>query len=335
MSAVDRPARMMAGAVVARALGLGAPAAPGGTPAVVEGALLMTASTFFLACSNAMVRGLAPEVHPFVSGFFLNLAGLLTVWPWVRREGWRSMRMKAPGVHAVRALTGVATLMAWMWALTEVELAKATALSFTAPLFAAAAAGLLMGERVTRGRWLALTAGFLGALLVLRPGVVALDVGAAVTLLAAAGMAAMYVTTKMLLAHETAASVIVNTALVMTPLSLIPALSVWSAPPPSMWLLLAAMGLAGTLGRVLLTRALQVADASSVMPFDFGRLVFIAIIGALFFGERPDVWTVVGSLVIAAAAVLVTRAEARATPPSIVPPPATGDQPPCSRTTDR
>ncbi len=335
MSALGSPRRAAAGAALARAFGLGEVGAIPGRSAAVEGALLMTAATFFLAASNAMVRALAPEVHPFVSGFFLNLAGLLTIWPWVRREGWRALRMKAPGLHAFRALVGVVTLMAWMWALAEIDLAKATALSFTAPLFAAGAAAALMGERVTPARWMALLAGFVGALAILRPGVAAFDLGSAVALLAAVGMAVMYVTTKMLLAHETAGSVIVNTALLMTPLSLIPALTAWTAPEPAMWPLLAAMGLAGTLGRVLLTRALQAADASLVMPFDFGRLVFIAIIGAIFFGETPDLWTVLGSVVIAAAAVLVTRSEARAAPPAIAPPPATGDQEPCSRTTDR
>lgn len=336
MKSAGLPTRPSVLGVVARALGLADTAPLPGRSAAVEGAVLMTISTFFLAASNAMVRALAPEVHPFVSGFFLNLAGLLTIWPWVQREGWAGMRMKAPGLHAIRGLTGAVTLMAWMWALAEVELAKATALSFTAPLFAAGAASLLMGERATRARWLALAAGFAGTLVILRPGMLALDLGTLVALLAAVGMAAMYITTKLLLRYESSASVIVNTALVMTPLSLIAAAPVMTLPPVSMVPLLVAMGLAGTLGRVLLTRALQVADASVVMPFDFGRLVFIAAIGAAFFGQIPDLWTVVGSLVIATAALLLTRAESRsAAAPAIVPPPATGDESPCSQTTPR
>lgn len=318
---------------VARALGLADTAPLPGRSASVEGAVLMVVSTLFLALSNAMVRALAPDVHPFVSGFFLNLAGLLTIWPWVRREGWAAMRMKAPVLHAIRGLTGAVTLMAWMWALAEVELAKATALSFTAPLIAAAAASLLMGERSTRARWLALLVGFCGTLVILRPGVIALDLGAAVALIAAAGMAAMYITTKLLLRYESSASVIVNTAVVMTPLSLIAAVPVISVPSASVVPLIVAMGLAGTLGRVLLTRALQVADASVVMPFDFGRLVFIAVIGAVAFGEVPDLWTVAGSVIIAGSALYLTRAEARReAPATLVPPPAAGDEAPCCRT---
>lgn len=328
-------ARQGAG-VIARALGLAEARPSSARGRVIEGALLMTAATFFLAASNAMVRGLAPEVHPFVSGFALNLIGLLTVWPWVRREGLRAMKMKAPGLHAIRGAIGVVTLMAWMWALAEVELAKATALSFTAPLFAAAFAVLFMGERSSRGRWLSLAAGFIGGLVILRPGAIAIDLGTVVALIAAVGMAAMYVTTKMLLRHETTASVLVNTALIMTPLSLLAALPVISMPPAGLlWPMLLAMGIAGTLGRVLLTRALQVADASSVMPFDFGRLVFIAIIGAVFFAEIPDLWTLVGSCIIAGAAVFVTRAEVREAPTvtsTLVPVPTPAGDPPCSRT---
>lgn len=302
---------------------------------IVEGAVLMTAATFFLAASNAMVRGLAPEVHPFVSGFALNLIGLMTVWPWIQREGWQGIRMKAPGLHLVRGVIGVLTLMAWMWALAEVELAKATALSFTAPIFAAAAAVLLLGERITRARLVGLAVGFAGALVILRPGVLELDLGTVVALLSAVGMAVMYITTKMLLRHETSASVIVNTALVMTPLSLLSALPVLSVPPASLWLLLLAMGLAGTLGRVLLTRALQVADATTVMPFDFGRLIFIAAMGAVFFSEMPDIWTVVGSVMIAAAAFLAARSDARAAATLLPSSAPDGVQPTCSRTNDR
>lgn len=320
--------------VAVRAIGLGV-SGPGPANAharIVEGATLMIAATFFLAASNAMVRGLSPDVHPFVAGFALNLIGLLTVWPWIQREGWRAMRMKAPGLHAVRGVIGVLTLMAWMWALAEVELAKATALSFTAPLIAAGAAVLLLGEQATRARLAGLGAGFFGALVILRPGLLTFDSGTVVALLAAIGMASMYVTTKMLLMHETSASVIVNTAVVMTPLSLIAALPVLSPPPASAWLLLLSMGLAGTLGRILLTRALQVADATTVMPFDFGRLIFIAIMGAVFFAETPDFWTVVGSVVIAAAAVLATQSDARTAATLSLSPPPDGVQPTCSQT---
>jgi drug/metabolite transporter (DMT)-like permease len=330
MSAGAAAAR--AGAVLARALGLAdAPQAAAPGARALEGAALMITSTFFLACSNAMVRALAPDAHPFMAGFFLNLIGLLTIWPWVRREGWAGVRMKAYGLHAIRGTVGAGTLMAWMWALAEVELAKATALSFTAPLFAAGAASLLMGEPARRARWAALGVGFAGTLVILRPGTMALDTGTIVAMVAAVGMAAMYLTTKLLLRHESSGGVIVNTAMVMTPLSFIVALPYWSWPPADIWPLIVAMGLTGTLGRILLTRALQAADASVVMPFDFGRLVFIAVIGAAFFGETPDAFTVIGSLAIAGAAAFLTRAEARV-PAAIVPPPATGDQETCSRT---
>lgn len=126
----------------------------------------------------------------------------------------------------------------------------------------------------------------------------------------------------------------VNTAVVMTPLTFLTAIPVLSWPPASLLPAALAMGLLGTLGRVLLTRALEVADTSSVMPFDFGRLIFIAAIGAVFFDETPDLWTILGSVVIAGSAVALARLESRAArraAASISPPPATGDAP-CSPT---
>lgn len=300
----------MKNGLVMRSLGMGQSDYPTGG-AATEGVLLMIASTFFLACSNAMVRALSPEIHPFQTGFFLNLIGLLTIWPWVRHEGRSVFRIKAPVLHAVRALIGAATLMAWMWALAHVELAKATAVTFTAPFFAALGAVLLLREKLSRARWMALCAGFAGTLVILRPGMVELDTGTLVALLAALGMATMYVTTKMLLARESSPSVIVNTAVLLTPISLVPAIPVWQWPAPSLWLLILCMGVMGTLGRIFLTTALRAADAACVLPFDFGRLIFISAIGVIVFGETLDGWVFAGSLIIVIAAVWLMRAESR------------------------
>src|SRR5262249_61506293 len=99
--------------------------------------------------------------------------------------------------------------------------------------------------------------------------------------------------------------------LVGAPSSLVPALFGWQMPPPSTWVFLVGMGAAGTLGRLCYVRALRGADASAVLPYDYGRMIFSSLLGYLAFAETPDRWTWIGSAVIAGSATHIQRAHAQ------------------------
>jgi drug/metabolite transporter (DMT)-like permease len=129
-------------------------------------------------------------------------------------------------------------------------------------------------------------------------------------LAAAALMALAFLTVKSLSRTENPNAIVVMMGLLMTPMSLVPALFVWETPAVQLWPWLLGLGLSATVGQVFLTRAFAAADASAVLPFDFSRLVFVSILGFLFFGERPDLWTWVGGGVIVAAAAYIAHREA-------------------------
>lgn len=275
----------------------------------LRGALFMLGSGAAFAVMMALVRALAPEIHPFEAAFFRNLFGVLFMLPWLTLAGTRVLRTGRFSIHALRAGFGLAAMLSLFYALGHLPLAETTALTFTAPLFATVGAAVLLGEKVRQRRWAATLVGFVGALIVLRPGRAAIDPVAFVALASAIFIAGAMLTIKSLSRTEHPNAIVLIMGLLMTPASLIPAAFVWRTPTGTTWILIALMGLAATVGQVCLTRAFRAAEASAVLPVDFSRLIFVSLLGYALFGERPDLWTWVGAGLIVAASVYIAHRE--------------------------
>lgn len=284
--------------------------------APTRGIVYMIGSGASFAAMIAIVRHLSAEMHTIEVAFFRNLFGLAFMVPWILRVGIAGLRTKRFGTHLFRALVGLAAMLCFFTAIGLLPVAEVTALTFTAPLFATAGAALILKERVRLRRWSAILVGFAGATIILRPGAETIQPAALIALASAAFMAIAVLSVKALARTEDPNAIVVYMGLLITPLSLIPALFVWTAPTPEMWVWLVLMGLMATVGQVMLTRACAAADASVILPFDFSRLVFVSILGFILFGERPDIWTWVGAAVIVAATVYVAHRESKLAAPN-------------------
>ncbi len=152
--------------------------------------------------------------------------------------------------------------------------------------------------------------GFLGVLIIARPEAVGLSLGVALAIGSSVISAAITLIVKRLSRTESSSAIVTYMVLIMTPMSLVPALFVWQTPPLAIWPYLVATGMFGTAGHLCYVRAFRMADASAVLPFDYGRMLFAAIIGYYAFSEIPDQWTWIGSGVIAAASFYIARREA-------------------------
>ena len=271
----------------------------------------MVAASVCFALASFFVRQAANDVHPFEITFFRNAFSLMFMLPWLIRVGRRSMFTKRPGLHAFRAVMAVCAMFTWFTALAMMPLAEATALSFTWPLFATVGAALVLGETVRRRRWTAIGIGFLGTLIILRPGEEAVSTGAALVLVSSAFMAISALTVKALSRVDSPPTIVLLMAILTTPIAAIPTVFVWTTPAPETWAWLVALGLAATVGQLTLAKAFVAADLTAVMPFDFSKLIFTAIIAYLAFGEVPDAWTWIGSVVIFGAAFYTAHREAQ------------------------
>jgi drug/metabolite transporter (DMT)-like permease len=191
----------------------------------------------------------------------------------------------------------------WFWAITMAPLAQVFALEFTSPIWVTLLAPLVLGERLTRTRLLAALLGFVGILIVARPGVSEISPGVIAAAASAIGFAGSILLTKRLTWTETITCILFWLTVMQAGFGL--ALAAWDGDVavPSQatipWLLV--VGVAGLVAHLCLTQALLVAPASVVVPMDFARLPAIAVVGMLLYGEPLEPWVVIGAAVILAA----------------------------------
>jgi drug/metabolite transporter (DMT)-like permease len=290
-----------------------------GLSAPLQGALYMIAASFLFALMNGAIRllgdGWGAEggagMHPFQIAFLRNVFALAFMLPWLMHHGRVGLRTNRLHMHLWRAGVGLIAMLCWFSAVAYLPLAEAVALNFTVPLFATAGAALVLGEVVRARRWTATIVGFLGVLVILRPGLTEFTPLMTLPVIAACFMAASMLIVKSLSRTEAPAAIVLYMNLLLTPLSLIAAFFVWRWPTLTELGLGLFIGFCAALAHNAFTRAFVLADASAIIPFDYARLPFVALVGYLLFAEVPDGWTWVGAAVIAAAAIYIAQRETR------------------------
>ncbi len=275
-------------------------------------ALYMAAAAALLSVMIASVRMVADDLDAPVIVFFRSLIGILLFAPLIARRGISFLATARIRLFLARGTIAAVSMILWYYALSVTPLAEAVSLSFTAPLFATVAAILYLGERVGRRRWAAIAIGFAGVLLILRPGFAEITLAHVLLLLSSAMVAVSIMMVKVLARSEPPERIVAWLVIMMAPMTLGPALFVWSWPQPEHYFWLAVIAFGGTGGHVMMTRALALADASAVMPYDFLRLPFVALIGWLAFSELLDVATWIGGAVIFTSSAYIAHREALA-----------------------
>ena len=278
---------------------------------VARGASFMLVSTVCLALDAALIRLTSEALHPFEIAFFRNVFSLLLVLPWILRAGSEAWRTQVLGLHLLRAALKLVALCALFYAISIMPLAEVTAIAFTAPLFVALGGGLLLGERLRLPAWAAVALGFVGVLIVLRPGSAIFDAMILTAVVAALGQASIILLLKILTRTEPTVRVVGLNLVLSVLLGALIAIPVWAWPSPFILLLLIAQGALGALGQTCTARAMALADASVIMPVEFMRLPLVVLIAWLAFDEPSQVWTWVGGAVIFAATFWLVRSSTR------------------------
>jgi len=277
------------------------------------------AGIFWVTISMAMFAGLAAfsraamnaGLHPFEVVFLRNLFACLMLLPLLAWRGASLLHSDQLPLYGVRVLVALFSMQAWFYALSLIPIGEVTAISFLAPVFGTIGAIFLLGERVRLRRWSAIIVGFLGAMIILRPGMAPLGLGQFLAVLSAMSQGLTVIMVKQLTAHDDPDKIVFLTNMALLPLSLVPALFVWSWPTPDALVPLLGMGITAVLGHVALVRGYAATEASLAMTFEFSRLPFTVAVAYLAFGELIDTWTWIGALVIFGSAGYITRREAK------------------------
>ncbi len=278
----------------------------------MQAALMMVIGCVFLAVLSGLIRHLSDSgMHVMEIVFLRNVAGLVVLLPWFLKNGPSAMKTGRPGLYMVRAFFGFISMVSWFIAVTTIPLAEAVAINFTSPIFGTLLAIFILKEVVRLRRWMAILIGFAGAMVILRPGTIEMSFGTYMALFSAATMACSITCVKLLSSTESTPAMVAWAQIIIIPMSIIPALFVWVTPTFEQLLIVAAIGLSATMGHLFFTRAYSIADATFVMPFDFSRLVFAAIVGYIFFAQEPDVYVWIGAAIIFTSSVYIAMREAK------------------------
>lgn len=280
-------------------------------PPALKGILWMLLAAVFFSGLNTFIRLAATQVPVLEVVFFRNFFNLVFMLPWLLRIGLAALRTQRLGLHALRSGFGLCSMLLQFWAIALMPLAEATALSFTVPLFATLAVAAVLHEKVGVRRALALVVGFAGTLIMLRPGFAEVSAPALAILAASVLIASGFTCVKVLTRTESPNAMVLFMGLFMAPVSLVPALFVWQWPSAVGWLYLVGVGGSATFGHLCFNRAFAAADVSAVIPYDYTRLLIVAVIGYALFAEVPDLWTWLGAGVIVAANIYIAQREAR------------------------
>lgn len=282
---------------------------------VIQAALWMTGAITSFCAMAVAGRAVSPALDTFEVMLYRSCVGVVIILIIVIATGARDqITLRHAPLHILRNIAHFAGQNLWFFALTLIPLAQVFALEFTSPLWVAALAPIVLGERLTRTRALSAGLGFIGILFVAQPGTgQGLSPGILAAALSAICFAFTAMFTRKLTRSETTLAILMWLTATQVVFGLVTAGFDGQITLPNAqiapWIVL--IGCAGLVAHFCLTTALSLAPASVVIPMDFIRLPAIAVIGALFYGETIGMALVMGAAMIIGANLLNIRTEAR------------------------
>ncbi|MDE0794522.1 MAG: DMT family transporter [Alphaproteobacteria bacterium] len=280
-------------------------------PPNVRGILWLVMGSLAFSINDLFVKSLGESMSPFQMAFFRYGIGFLIMAPVFLRMGTVGLKTSRPGIHGARLIIACIAQVGVYTAVVYLPLADATALAFSRILFTTIVAVIVLREVVSGGRWTATFAGFVGVIIMVRPGgdidpIALVAIGGACTFAVANVMIRLMSTTEppnRILFYYQAGGILVF---------LPPTVLLWQTPPDLVsWLMALAIGILTAVGMIGFIRGFAVGEASVIGPTEYIRLIFAAGFGLLIFGEVPDGWTITGALIIVACTSFIARMESR------------------------
>ncbi len=278
---------------------------------VARGFFLAVVSGLFFTFLNASVKELAGEMPPLFVAWGRWLAGVALIAPYLMwRVGFAGMATQDMKLHCFRGLFHTSGYGLWYEAVVWLPLATMAALSFTGPIFVTVGAVIFLRETVHWRRWAGVGVGFVGMLVIVRPGVVDVNPGILMMLAAVPLIAGSNLVAKVVSGRDKPAVVVlwqsVVGALCFTPFGL----WFWQTPTLPQLALFLSAGFFGTMGYFFITWAYRLLDISALQSITFLAIVWAALMDVAVWGKTADVWTFVGAAIIVAATTYIAHREA-------------------------
>tara|TARA_Y100001970_G_scaffold154418_1_gene189206 strand:- start:31954 stop:32856 length:903 start_codon:yes stop_codon:yes gene_type:complete len=271
---------------------------------------LAIAATLFGSSMGAGVKLMSDDLHPIIICFYRCLMGLILITPFIALNNFKALKSKNTKLQLLRAAINIVSMICWFSAIGIMHFEKATALGFTTPLFTTILAVILLGEVIRFHRTAALILGFIGIIIIIRPGYLPLEFGTLLMLVASFSFSFVLIIVKKLSDTDTSIVIIFYHLLFMTPVFFLISLFFWQSININQLIIFVFLGAAGLISHWCLAQAFKLSDTTFVMPLQFTKLIWASLIGFYIFAEQPDIWTWIGGIVIFISVIYITYREA-------------------------
>ena len=272
--------------------------------------ILAISATMFGALMASSVKYLSEDLHPITICFYRCVIGLILISPFMIKNNFQALKSKNIKLQFSRSMINIVSMICWFTAIGMMHFEKAAALGFTTPLFTTILAIIILKEKIRFHRTAALIIGFIGILVIVRPGYVPLEFGAVLLLFSAFTFSFVLIIIKKLSAIDSSQTIIFYHMLFSTPVFFILSLFYWQTINLNQLLIFTFMATSGLLSHWCLAQAFKLSDTTFVMPLQFTKLIWASLIGLYIFAEKPDFLTWVGGIIIFISVVYITYREA-------------------------
>ena len=276
----------------------------------VAGVLWMVVTGAMFVAVTAIVKYVGDDVPAAQAAFLRYALGLVFLIPMIRPIMAAHLTRRQMKMFGIRGVVHTIAVLLWFFAMTQIPIAEVTAMNYLSPVYVSIGAAVFLGEKLPPRRLAAVVIALIGAAIILRPGMRAVEPGHIAMLGTAVMFAVGYLLAKQL-SGEVSAAVVVGMLSIMVTIGLAPfAYAVWVTPTLTQvaWLFLVACF--ATAGHYTMTLAFAAAPLTVTQPVTFLQLVWAVLLGAVVFGEAVDAWVVIGGLVIMASVSFITWREA-------------------------
>ncbi len=272
----------------------------------------MALGFFSFSVCDALAKLLTDEFHPFQVAWMRMLGLFLGVCFIIAQRGVRILYTPKPHLQIIRGVVAACSATLFVFAIDHVPLADAIAVSFVAPFIVTIFGAVLLKEPVGIRRWLAVLAGFIGMLVVIRPGMGVFHPAIFLVLVAAVFFAIRQLASRWLSGIDPVITTVCYTAIVAFSILTLFQPFYWVTPSSGkIMLLIVAMALTSAVGEILIIRALDIAHSVVLAPIHYTLIIWGTLYGLFMFGDRPDQWTLLGCSIIVASGLYTTFREYR------------------------
>lgn len=275
----------------------------------IMGIIFMTLGMFCLSVNDVVVKGLNTSFPVWEVIFFRAFSGILVSFVLIFIFGWKSLKTKKPIRHFVRAFSAVGCVIFYFFGLKFLLLSENIAIVHSAPIFAALLAVPILGERLGIHRITAIVIGFIGVIIIVKPGTDVFKLVSILPLISALFMASVYLSTRSLMNTDSSIAIIFYYSLALLITSIVFFPSDFVMPNIVQLIPLMSLGVMGSLGHYFMSQAAKNAEVVVISPFEYSSFIFVGIMGYIFYNEVPSISIIIGGILIILGGVYIAYRE--------------------------